>query len=395
MYYDRVLSTEETLYISRAQQKIAELTVALAQEYAINDVDPYKAELALELEYSINVLKSTTLDWEYEDIRMMMDYYSTRGELVNFAFRTISFQPVNAIPGGYVWATVPQLREVESDSQDYDAYLLSLILQEAIDRADYDAYLLGLINVATGGATTIELTASETIGGIYAGTVFPIGSNLEDIWNQLFEVPASVSNFTFDNYAEFFEIGVGLGISVGDITFDNFTWDVIGVPVNLKIDGPGFTAQAVSGSSFGTAVTTPAIAGPLTWTLSGDNIEPVSITITGVYASYYAKEATATDALVTVTEAKVLAGDPYIVNTVDSILITPNTASTEQGFIAVPKAQTVSSYTKWYVNTSNFSNIETGEFIVTPVDVVVSGITYQIYRWGYRSPLTDPLTLHR
>ena len=56
MYYDRILSTEEALFISRAQQRIAELSAALADESTRNDVDTYKVELIKELQYAIETL---------------------------------------------------------------------------------------------------------------------------------------------------------------------------------------------------------------------------------------------------------------------------------------------------------------------------------------------------
>ncbi|KKL62434.1 hypothetical protein LCGC14_2185220, partial [marine sediment metagenome] len=55
LYYARILETHETLFVSRAQQRIAVLGQELAAEFARNDVTNYKAELIVELEYAINV----------------------------------------------------------------------------------------------------------------------------------------------------------------------------------------------------------------------------------------------------------------------------------------------------------------------------------------------------
>jgi len=55
LYYARILETHETLFVSRAQQRIAVLGQELAAEFARNDVTNYKAELIVELEYAITV----------------------------------------------------------------------------------------------------------------------------------------------------------------------------------------------------------------------------------------------------------------------------------------------------------------------------------------------------
>ena len=394
MYYDRVLSADEALYVSRAQQRIAALSAKMAEEALRNDVDDYDAQLIVELEYSIEVLRSTFLNWSSCDIRMMMDYYTLNGSLVVFGFRSIVFNPTQGVAGccGKVWATVPQLREVENNSIKYDAFLLSLFNQEAIDRADYDAYLLSLIKNADGSVLTTELIADITLGGIKVGTVFPIGTPLEAIWQELLnDTIISTSNFTFNSFTPVIEAGVNLNIT-------EFTWDVVGIPENLKInDSKGLMVDVpVTGTSVSLNNNYDwSIPEVLTWTLSGDNVEDLVITVDRVYPSYFGKEATATDTIVTVNEAKILAGTKILSKTDVSITVSATTANTEQGFITVPKVQTGSSYTKWIVDNTNFSNIEDGEFIITPVDVTVGGVVYQVYRWGYRSPLTNQITLYR
>ena len=50
MYYDRVLSADEALYVSRAQQRIAALSTKMAEEALRNDVDDYDAQLMVELQ---------------------------------------------------------------------------------------------------------------------------------------------------------------------------------------------------------------------------------------------------------------------------------------------------------------------------------------------------------
>jgi len=390
MYYNRTLSTEEALFVSRAQQKIAELSAIMAEESSRNDVNAYNAELCVELEYVIGALRSNDLAWTADEIRMVTDYYTLTGNLVVFAFRSVIFNAVNPY-GGEIWATVPQLREVETNSINYDAYLLGLINQEIIDRADYDAYLLSLITVSSGAALTAEIISDVNVGAIRVGDVFPIGTLLEDIWKALLGTPVVVSNFTFNSYTPIIEVGDTLAIT-------QFTWDITGTPINMTIsDSEGqLVVVSVSGISHsGVWNYSGVINEDLTWTISADNMDPVTITVLRRYVAYYGKEATATDALVTVTEAKILAGTPSLQETAVEVTISANTSTTEQGFIAVPKAQTVTSYTAWFVNNTNFSDILSGEFISPPVDVLVSGITYEVYRWGYRSPLTGDIKLHR
>lgn len=204
-------------------------------------------------------------------------------------------------------------------------------------------------------------------------------------------VPAVVKNFTFDVYNEVIEVGVNMLIT-------EFTWDIEGAPTNLTItDSKGLmTNVPVTGTSHSVSLGYNwSVPETLTWTISGDNIDDVVITVDRIYGSYYGKEATADDNEVTVTEAKILAGSKHIAKTDISVTKTADTATTEQAFIAVPKAQTVTSYTKWTVDSTNSSDILVGEFIRPPVDVLVNGVTYQVYKWGYRSPLTKAITLHR
>ena len=593
MYYDRVLSSEEALYVSRAQQKIAELAATMAEQYQRNDVDEYLQELATELQYSVEVLKSTGLVWTADEIRMMMDYYSIQGDLVVIPFRSIVFDPSYSDPsGGQIWATVPQLRAVEAASIAYDAYLLSLIQQAIIDSDAGDSNLqtqIDNLNI-TGGSTTVEIISDISIGGIIVGQVFPIGTNLEDIWIALLSTPASVINFTFDTFVPIVEVGDALVIS-------QFTWGINGIPTDMVInDSDGqLVNQPVSGLSYAPAagapeqnlglwsevgdnavwetqevdivandiayptggysgdkfvttsvttinsthtvwqeitkaasaieytvsgyfradevdrimlrilggnfvdgnrggvykgfdltdgsllgigdgdfglfvfvaagsvdmgngwyrcwvkgisdsgtdisfnfgpyssgegnnvdgfhfrgmqintgdikdytettsvpIDTPGVAGltynfntqeTLTWTISGNNIEDVVIDVTAFYRSYYYKETAASDALVTPTEVKILAGTSKLVDTVDDVTFTADTGNSDQGVIAVPQTQTVTAYTKWFVDTTNFSFIP--DFIVGPVVVVVNGINYDVYQWGYRSPLVQDLKLHR
>ena len=393
MYNNRTLSTAEALFVSRAQQKIAELGVTLAEQYSRNDVDDFNAQLAVELENAICTLKSTFLDWTEDQIQMMMDYYTIHGELVTYSFRSIVFNPLCAVIGAGNWATVEQLNTVEYNLNQYDAYLLTLINQLNIDYQAGDTILQQQINniVNGNGALVAELVSDITIGGIRAGDTFPIGTTLESIWRALLGEPASVTNFTFDSYTPIIEVDQNLAIT-------QFTWGITGVPQNLTIsDNKGtMNSVAVTGTSHNISISYNwSVNEDITWTIAGDNIDPVTITVKRRYLTYYGSEATADDTPVTMTEAKVLAGTSSLQETADEVICPVSVATGSQGFIAVHASQSGVDYDKWYVDGTNFSDILAGEFILPPVSVTVNGSLYDVYRWGYRSPLTADLKLYR
>ena len=406
MYQDRVLTATEDLYISRAQQKIAELSALLTEEYSRNDVDEYKAQLIIELQFSIDVLKSTELNWTDAQIQMMMDFYTIQARLAVFAYVGINYIPVGGggSPGAVVYATIGQLTAVQVASEDADVSLQADIDAEIQARIAGDAALQLLVdnltNAGASGELSVEVISEVNLGSITIGQVFPIGTLLEDIWILALTRPAVtpndfiIENFTFDSYTANLEVG-GAGLDIAQ-----FTWDALAAPINMKLsDSEGIIVnQAVSGSSYtpGSPVNYPlGTYGPITWTLTADNMEPVIISVDVSYVSYYGKEATASDAVVTVTEAKILAGTSLLGDTSSEVTRAVNTTNGEQGFIAVPKIQTAGDYTQWNESGANESTIATGDFIRPPVDVAVNGITYSVYRWGYRSPLVSNLTLHR
>ena len=393
MYNDRTLSTAEALFVSRAQQKIAELGVTTARQYERNDVDEFNLQLMRELDYAICTLKSTFLDWTEDQIQTMMDYYTLHGNLVPFAFRSIIFRPLCTLAGQGNWATVEQLNNVEYTLNQYDQYLLTLINQLDIDYQAGDTILQLQIDNLTAGNNTLvaDLTADISIGGIIEGTVFPAGTAFEDIWIALLSAPAVVTDFTFDSYTEVIETGVNLTIS-------QFTWTAQGTPQNLVLnDSKGLlTDVPVAGGVHNVSLGYNwSVNEDLTWTLSADNMEDVTITVKRRYPTYTGSEATATDALPTITEAKVLAGTKSLQETVTEANVAVAVPVGSQGFIAVAKTQTGGDYTKWFVDNTNFSTIVAGEFIRPPFDLAVNGVTDSVYQWGYRSPLTATLKLHR
>jgi len=398
MYYNRVLSTEEALYVSRAQQKIAELTVALTEEYSRNDIDDYKAQLSIELQFSIEVLKSSTLDWTADEIGSMIDYYTIQGKLVTFGFVGLEYTPIGGggTPGSAVYATIGQVNLVEQESITRDATLQGALDAEIVSRIAGDAALQAQINLlGVGGALTVEIISQVNLGAIYIGQVFPVGTTLQSIWTLALTQPGKITagTFTFDSFTPEVEVGT-------TITISQFTWTKTGTPTNIKInDSEGVLVnKVVTGSSYTPPVplTYPITAsGPITWTISADAMDPITITSSAWSKSYYGKESTANDNAVTVTEAKILAGTSDLQDTTEQVSLLVDTTAGEQGFIAVAKTQTGGDYTKWKEIGANASIIAMGDFIRPPVDVIVSGVTYSVYRWGYRSPLASTLILYR
>lgn len=389
MYTKRIPTPAELLYINRAQQKIAELSAVTASEIALNDVTYKYVDLAIELQYSIECLYSTFLDWSEDDIQMMMDYYTIAAQLAVFSHKVIP--PFVNIPVvGEVWATIPQLNTVNETSIARDNEITATLERE-ITRLEE---LISDLQSSASGTLTEAITVQVNVGGISMPKTYPIGTSLEDILQELLSIPSLVKNFTASGHSAIVQAGSSMSIT-------QFTWGVEGVPRNLKLtDSEGILVNVpVSGTGY----TPPApvvynLAGvkTITWTLSGDNIPSITLQAKSFYKSYFGKQIASNDTPLSVTPAQITAATVFSIgDTSEKITLNANTSNVEQGWVAVPKASSGTAYTKWRVDDTNFSNIIVGEFIIPPVDVLVGGVTYSVYRWGYRSPLNLPLTLHR
>lgn len=392
MYYDRVLSPTEELYISRAQQRIAELGKNLSQGFVDNDVPFTAGELIIELQYSIDSIKSTFLAWTEDEIAMVMDYYTLRAGLAEFAFRSISFSQTPIDVSGN-WATVPQLEALREESEAADAALQAQIDELVLVDGDLQIQIDALIAGANDATLLRDITAGVSVGSIVAGQFFPEGTELTTMWEALLGSVPVTSNFTFDTFVAIVEVG-------NPLTVSQFTWDVAGVPTSLVLgDDVGvLTAEPVTGSNY-----TPLVpleypfASPLkvTWSLAGSNVSTLNIEVNSYYRSYFGKNVAVNDTPINVTEAMILASAISSVEaTDDGVTLAASTQANEQGFIAVPQAQTGRTYTNWLVDTINSSIIAVDNFIIPPQTVMVNGVPYDVYRWGYRSPLTDNLRLY-
>jgi hypothetical protein len=393
MYYERVLSTKEATFVNRAQQKIAELGVILSEQATRGDVDYEHHQLAVELQYVIDSLKSTFLDWTEDEIGTVIDFYTLRGELAVIAYNQMNFMANMAISGD-IYATLVQLNAVDqaqtaaqTAGQAFDQSERDRLEQESKDRDD-------AIQIGQGANWAADFISEIKLGGVSIGDEYLEGSPLETTLRNLLSEAKGTSNFTYTGYVSLIEVGTTVIISL-------FTWSVTGNPVNLTIsdDGSHLINEAVSGTSYAPPSALSYAFNTnksITWTLKGDSISNRTKTTTAVYKSYYGKKTVANDDnLITVTESDILAGDPYLQVTSSQVTVTADTTNSEMGWIAVPKAQSGSDYTIWYVDALNSSAIGIGEFISAPVDVTVNGIVYSVYRWSYRSPLAKPITLKR
>jgi hypothetical protein len=395
IYYKRALLDYELLYVSRAQQRIIDLSVHLAEGLSTNNVTSLDAQLIVELQYSIEVLYSTDLVWSPDDIRMMIDYYTVYADLVVYPFRSISFSPVCYTATGQVWATIPQLNAVSTASIARDNALQAAIAAEAQARANADSALWDAISDSGQSAVLgSELTSEVSVGGIIIGDVFVQGTKLADLWAALLSKPAKVLNLMVDSYQEIFTVG-------DSITVSQVTWDVEGSPKNLKLsDNVGIlTNVSVTGGAY-----TPSAPldypnntnQKIVWTLSGDGIEDITLEVNSYWPSYYGAKTTSSDTIITLTESEILAESNVTVDTSEEITVSVYTNSNQQGWIAVHEGQTGNNYDKWKVTEPNSGYIQSGmNFIQYPVTVLVDGESYNVYTWGYRSPLTLPITLYK
>lgn len=396
MYYTRTLVEYEALFVSRSQQRIAELGVQLADEFSRNDVDNYKAQLIVELEYAIEVLMTADLDWSEDDIRMMIDYYTEHAKLTAFGYRSMIFDPTPIASSADNEVLLKMIENLSNTVDDNFTFFFNWINSIDQNWQDGDTAIWNYLNTFTGGNPVLaaDLTSEQDVGNIKKQDFWAEGDLIEDVLRDLVAPAPAINNFTFNSWADLVEIG-------DTLTVTQFTWDVENAPQNITIsDSEGIlTDELVTGVSFtpSTPLDYDFTAGKtVTWTIKADKVTAITLDVTSVYASYFDKETTATDAAVTITEAKVLgAAIKVLQRTSDEVTLPVSTSNVEQGFIAVAKTQSEPVYDKWRVNDNNNATIGVGEFIRPAVDVVVSGVTYSVYRWGYKSPLVDNLKLER
>lgn len=401
MYYGRTLAPHEETYVNRASQRIAQLGAELAEEIDRNDVVYAKSQLSVELQYTIEVLNFSALQWTQLEIDTMIDFYTQVGDLAQFSTCQINSSRLYILPGTSC-ATIEMLTTMRDEIIRYvdasDSYLLELIQTVEGDSIARDDAIWAYVLALETGTPVLEadLTSQQDIGGIVKEEVYVAGTKLEDIWREgLLNLTPEIADFAVTG---------ALPISlVGNLSVSSFNW----VPTNVKgqlllSDNRGVLVDVpVSGSSYipGTPLDyTIAVGEQLVWTLKADNIEQ-TFTAQGAYYSLAGSNEAADDIPVIVTSAMLSAAEASglkeLVDSSQEIEFTINTPNTYQGWIAVESAQSGQDYLKWFVSEVNSGAIEIGEFIIPPYNVAYNGRTYRIYSWGYRSPLSEPLKLHR
>lgn len=396
-YYQRELSQSEELFVSRAWQRIAVLGKELSDEIDDNDVTFLKGELILELQYAINALRSTFLDWSEDEIQGVINYYTVRADLSVFGYRELNFNKICAL-SGETWATVGQLMELREESESADRYLqeqINYLLEccEEVRQAIED--ISG--GVSGGGSTTRDLTAGLNVGGIKTGTVFPEGTEFTDMWEALFSALSTINTLRYNGYVSTVEVGASKVLTL-------FTWNSGGSPTALKLsdDDGQLSAVAVTGNSYAPPVDLTYnwdTQKTIKWTLSSSNAGSTTVSTTSYYRAYWGKKILASDTVpFTVTENDILNDNSgsKVAATSSQIEFNINTSTTEQAWIAVEQAQSGSDYTNWYESSANLGPIQAGlNFIQPPYSVIVNGRTYRVYTYGYRSPFNSNLRLHK
>lgn len=405
MYTGRTLTQAESDYVSKAQQRIAQLGGSLAEEIERNDATYEDSQVSVELQYSIDVILYPALDWTAEEIQIMMDFYTLRADLYEFSVCSINRQNIPVFPGS-ACVTYEMLNTAIENLTVImlaaDAVLDARIDQVEQDSIDRDDALQA--QIGSGDAVLqAEIVSAQDVGGISVGDVFVIGTPLEDIWNALLIATPGVSNLSHDNYANPIDAN-------NDLTINFFTWNSIASPQNLLLsDNVGtLTNVPVSGTQY--TPPSPLVYSftpyqTITWTLTGDDITPITMNVSAMYWSYAGIIQAPTDSAIRLildtdlasAEAEDANTYKQLAFTQDNVEFTLGTGNDWWGWIAVPKVQSGSAYTEWFVDTINSNFIGVNEFITPPQspDVTFNGIVYSIYRYGYRSPLYEPLKLHR
>jgi len=395
MYYEGTLSTVEALFVSRAQQKIAELGASLSEQASRGDVDQEDYQISVELQYAIQGLQSTVSPWTEEERLLVVDFYTLRARLTVYAYRELSFLPTYVGGSEGDWATRGELAIVDNAAITRDQQQ-DVANQDERDRIEEESIARdeALADLIERAAVENEIVSAEQHGGVNEGETFVVGTPLEIIIDKILSGTPTVSNFTFDEHVDYVVVGDSVSIT-------RFSWDHTGDPQGLLL----FDSEGIMGNvtpvDIGEYIPPAPIVYTLntfktiTWTLAGNNIDSATKEIKGLYNSYYGKKAQGDDTPIVVTESDVLAGTSQLTETDVSVTFTADTTNGELGWIAVPTTQSGSDYLKWGTDTSNTDWISSISFIEKQGTITVNGVTYTIYRWRYRSPLNRDIQLSK
>jgi len=242
---------------------------------------------------------------------------------------------------------------------------------------------LTLIGSSSTGSLSTTLTANVNIpnAGIQSGDIFPAGTSYETLWRALL-ITNTISDLRYqaNDISQFLEVGTS-------ITITRFLWTVSGVPENLVLsDSDGQYNSSVTGTQVDVnEVYTYNVYKELVWTLSGSNVDDTTKTTYWVEASYYGANSTGS----LPTEAQILGGVKVLTLTAGYISVPIDTTNEEYGWIAVPATQTGRIYNEWEVNVNSTADIGANEFIKYGGDVIVSGKTYNVYIYNWKSEVEN------
>lgn len=246
---------------------------------------------------------------------------------------------------------------------------------------------IALIGNASSGALTnsIAVTSSIEGSGISKGTVFPIGTSFEDIWNALL-ISTTLTNLRFEGTTttQFTKVD-------DDLEITKFLWNSDNFPANLVLsDSDGQYNSTVTGNQVTVSETYNYSAyKELTWTITSTDTSPSSFIHYWVEPSYYGRNNTGDIP----TSAEILLGTEVLSLTEDGITMPVNTTIQEYGWFAVEAIQANGLYTIWRISDFNIAEIKANSFIRHGGNVVVNGKTYNVYIYNYPSQVTS-LTLY-
>lgn len=381
MYNNKVVSLAEADFINKIRQKIASLGSILAEESIRNDITVEHINKIIVLSYVMEDLLNETLLWSFDDRQEIIDYLMVEYSLIEYPYFDL-VTPIFSIINNSSFATINQINDIV------------LPINTQVNN-NYTG-LVAQINEVNQASLDRDSLLQPTLLSVGLNSTYPIGTPIHtvllDIVNILFPPPvASVSNLVFPSYMDT-QIETGTSFFLDQITW-NTTGDaqnlVLNDSENILINEPVSNGSIIfnptKNYNFSTSKT-------ITWTLSGSNISPITKSISSFYPSYMGKKITGEDIVMSVTSSDILAGTIIpLQNTLNSVIVAMNTTNLEQGWIAVLKQG--ASYTSWYVDTLNSGPIGAGNFIESPIDVQVFSLTYSVYRYSYRSPLNNSLTL--
>jgi len=236
----------------------------------------------------------------------------------------------------------------------------------------------------------IDVLYDNTNSGIPASEVQTALDELKSMIDEII-TPSQVRNFTFTGYSRYVDI---------NHSFINpiFSWGLVGDPDDLILsDSEGLLPANldVTGlESYASSATwTLGDGESVSWSISGSNIDTVSITSTAYHRSAWGVNSTGNIP----TDTQIESGNHFLQPTNSSVSAGVLTTA-EYGWIAVEVIQTGGSYTKWFISDTNKGDIGTEEFVKYAGRVQNVGSfnkEYDVYIYTYPSTNAQTITLSK